>query len=492
MPKSGNPPDVALAAVARGTMQGQLFKAYDEYLKFFRPTTVAALAKPRVAFNAPAAAPGAAGPVPTGVVDIANQAREVLEKRYATSMDAAATTGTQLAGRAARQGAGPNQNIYDVSSEADRKVLTATPDLAPGVAWWLFENDVPGVAGAPGSRPFATDILAAHHYSSSDPGAEKFRWDVANAYAAANTLPGGNKRQLIEYRMTGWSERGTRGITLQSAFDPGADRNRAELAQRWQILQTATHESLHLRTHPAFEAAEQGRGTMKEGFVEMFTVSTLNTQALPDVRAGKAEPLRRAVEGALSTPKPDPTLITNRVTPGQYAEHRASAERIRDGGAPVGGVVHTGIRESGVRAAFFQGHVEYLGLAPGGAQRPGLPAKGAPVRVRIPPGIPGIDDLAARSGVPRATILRDNPGMTDALPATAVLIGCREHIVVVSETTDPVTGTLQRRPESRANIAAQHGVSEADLVRANPNLALDAANQWPGLVVGQKILIPVH
>jgi hypothetical protein len=473
-------------------MTAELFKAYDEYLKFFRPTTVAQLARPRVAFNAPAAAPGVAGPVPTGVVDIANQARDVLEQRYATSMDAAATTGAQLAGRAVRQGAGPNQNIFDVSSEADRKTLTNTPDLAPGVAWWLFENDVPGVAGARGSRLFATDILAAHHYSSSDPGAERFRWDVANAYAAGNTLPGGNKRQLIEYRMTGWSERGTRGITLQSAFDPGANRNRAELAQRWNIFKTATHESLHLRTHPAFEAAEQGRGTMMEGFVEMFTISTLNTQVLPDVRAGRAEPLRRTVEGALSTPRPDPALVTNRVTPGQYAEHRANAERIRDGGTPVGGVAHTGIGEAGVRAVFFQGHVEYLGLAPGGAQLPGLPARGAPVRMRIPRGIPSIADLSVRSGVPHATILRDNPGITDALPATAVLTGCREHIVVVSETTDPRMGAIQRKAETRANIAAQHGVSEADLVRANPDLALDAANQWPGLVVGQKILIPVH
>jgi hypothetical protein len=466
------------AAAARAAMQSELFDAYDDYLTHFRAETVAALARPRVAFTAPAAPAGAAPP-PTGVVDIANQARAELETRYATSMDAAASSARQVSDRSLRVASGPGQNIFDVSSEADRSTLTGSADLAPGVAWWLFENDVPDAAGAAGSRRFASEILAAHHYSTQDPGAEQFRWDVANAYAAASTLAPNNRRQLIEYRMTGWSERGTRGITLLSSFEPGADRDRSELGQRWEIFRTATHESLHLRAHPAFTAADQGRGTMKEGFVEMFTVATLNTDVLPRARAGTAEPLRRTVEGALSPAAPDATLITNRVTPTQYVEHRAQAERIRDGGTPAGGVVHAGVGEAAVRAAFFQGHVEYLGLAPAGAQLATLPAAGAPVLTRIPAGLTGLDDLAWRSGVPRTTIERDNPGITDALPAAAVLAGCREHWVVAGET--------------RAKVARQNGVSEADLVRANPDIPLNAAtSEWPALAPGQKILIPAH
>ena len=69
-------------------------------------------------------------------------------------------------------------------------------------------------------------------------------------------------------------------------------------------------------------------------------------------------------------------------------------------------------------------------------------------------------------------------GITDALPATAVLTGRREHWVAAGPT--------------RAKIAAQHGVSEADLVRANPDVPTDMANLWPALTVGQKTLIPVH
>lgn len=472
--RTGAPGQVA----ARTAMQAELFAAFDAYLTFNRAATLAALARPRVAFTAPAAPRVGAAPPPTGVVDIANQARTALETRYGTSMDVAASSPTQVANRSVRQSSGPGQNIFDVSSEADRSTLTTAPDLARGVAWWLFENDRPGAAGAAGSRRFATDVLAAHHYSPQDPGAEQFRWDVDAAYTAAATLAPNNRRQLIDYRMTGWSESGGRGFTLQSSFDPGGNRNRAELAQRWQIFKTATHESLHLRAHPAFVAAEQGRGTMKEGFVEMFTIATLNTDVLPRARAGSVEPLRQTVEGALSPPAPDATLITNSVTPAQYAAHRAQAERIRDGGTPPGASPHAGVGEAAVRAAFFQGHVEYLGLAPTGAQLAGLPARGVAARTRIPGGVASLDDLARRSGVPRATIVRDNPGITDALPATAVLTGCREHWVVAGET--------------RAKIAGQHGVSEADLVRANPDVPTDMANVWPALTVGQKILIPVH
>jgi hypothetical protein len=471
------------AAAARTAMQSELFAAFDAYLTNKRAETLARLARPRVSFTTPAGGAAGAAPAPTGVVDIANQARAVLETRYSTSMDAAASSPGQVSSRAARQASGPGQNLFDASSEADRSTLTGDPNLGHGVAWWLFENDSPGAAGAAGSRRFATEILAAHHYSAEDDPSGQFRWIVADAYTAAHTLNPDNKRQLIDYRMTAWSEADPsgsgRGFTVQSSFDPGANQSRAELSQRWQIFKSSTHESLHLRTHPRFKEAAQGRGSLVEGFTEMFTVATLNTDVLPRTRAGSAEPIRRTVEGALSTPHPDATIITDAVTPTQYAEHRAAAERIRDGGTPTGGTVHTGVGEAAVRAAYFQGHVEYLGLAPSGSQLPAQPAAGVPLSVRIPGGIAGLEDLARRTGVPRSTIVRDNPGITDALPATAVLARCREHWAVAGET--------------RALVARQNGVSEAALVRANPDIPLNpATSAWPALVVGQKLLIPVH
>lgn len=463
------------ALAAQAAMQAELFQAYDAYLTFKRPDTLAALARPRVPF--PAGGGGGGGA--TGVVDVANQARDVLETRYGAIANAASSTPAQVANRAPRVGAGAGKNIFDAASEADRSAFTATPDLAPGVAWWLFENDAPGAAGAVGARQFATQILAAHHYAAQDDPGGAFRWRVANAYAAAATLAPSNSRQLIDFRITGWSEQAAGGITLLSTFDPGANANRAELAERWEVFRAAVHETLHLMAHPVFKAADQGRGTLKEGFPEMFAVSTLNTSVMPDVRAGRREPLRHAVEGALAPAHPDPALAANRTTPTEYREHRAQAERIRDGGHPAGGIAHTGIGEAGVRASYFEGHVEYLGLAPDGSQLPGLRAAGAAVRVRIPGSIAGLDDLARRSGVPRATIERDNPGITNVLPPDAVLASTREHVVVTGET--------------RAKIAVQHGVSEADLVRANPDIATDVVtNEWPVLAAGQKILIPAH
>ena len=457
-------------------MQTELFAAYDAYLTAFRPATLAALARPRVAFNAPPAATGQASP-PSGVVDIANQARAVLETRYATTLNAAAPRAALTAGRAARTTAPDVQNIFDPSSAADRSKLTGSPQLAPGVAWWLFEHDVPGSAGAAGSRTFATEVLAAHNYSTVDAGAAQFRWDVANVYAAAKTLAPDNKQQLIEYRLTGWSEQGNKGITLQSSFDPGSDAKLAELRERWAIFKTATHESLHLRSHPAFSAAVHGRGTLTEDFTEMFTVDTLNSDVLPRVRTGSLEPLRLTVEGAPALPSPDATIITDAVTPTQYQEDRAQAERIRDGGTPTGGSAHAGVGEAAVRAAYFEGHVEFLGLGTAGQLLPNLPAAGAPPKVRIPRRIASIDDLASRSGVPRTTIERDNPSITNSLPATAVLAGCREHSVIAGET--------------RALISAQNGVPEPALVRANPDIPANAAGAWPTLAAGQRVLIPL-
>ncbi|MCE4555812.1 eCIS core domain-containing protein [Roseateles cellulosilyticus] len=491
VPQNATPVEIARAAAARQAMTAELFTAYDAYLTFFRPTVVAQLARPRVPFTTPSVAAGAAAN--TGVVDIANQAQSVLESRYGVSMDASASTAAQGYNRAARHAAPTvDPNIFDPYSAADRQAATATPDLAPSVAWWLFENDVPGAAGAAGSRDFATTVLARHHYATQDPGAQQFRSDVALAYAAARTLPApGNRRQLIDYRLAQWSERGQLGITLQSAFDPGPNANRAELFQRWNLFKTATHESLHLRAHPAFDAADKGRGALKEGFTEMFTIATLNTGLLAGVRAGTNEPLRRVVEGQVTTPTPDASLITDAVTPTQYAEHRAAAERIRDGGTPPGGTLHAGIGEPGVRAVYFQGHVEYLGLDAHGDPLGGLPAAGVAPTVHIPAGITGLNELALRTNVPRATIEADNPGIAPPLPATAVLAGCTEHIVVTSNTIFPRTHAAESVTETREQIATQHGVSVAALAQANPDIPLDPiTREWPTLVTGQRILIP--
>ncbi|RFM26949.1 eCIS core domain-containing protein [Deminuibacter soli] len=467
-------------AAARTAMKTQLFHAYDQYITAKMAHTNAAMAQARVPFTGAAAGN-------TSAVDIANVARTQLEARFGVSMDAAAANAPQTAGRAARQGTGGvagGQNIFDAYNAADRAAFTNNPNvnvLSDGVGYWLFEHDEPGASQAAGARQFAPDITAAHHYSGVDDPNDAFRWEVARDYAAANTLPApGNRQQLLNYRLYSWNEQGAHGITLLTTITPTTGVAATdELAERWRIYQSATHESLHLRAHPVFAAAENGRGAMAEGFAEMFTVSLLNT-TLPAFRAGTDEPTRHVIEGAQSTPAPNLTIIPQRRgSPAEYLTPLAEAQRIRDGGTAPGGVPHAGIGEAGVRAAYFQGHIELMGLNPAGTTMGGLRAAGAAIRIHIPGGMSDLNDLATRSGVPLATITAQNPGITNALPADAILPGCREHVAVAGET--------------RANVAMQNGVTEAALTRANPGIAVDpVTNTWTALAAGQRVLIPVH
>jgi hypothetical protein len=66
-----------------------------------------------------------------------------------------------------------------------------------------------------------------------------------------------------------------------------------------------------------------------------------------------------------------------------------------------------------------------------------------------------------------------------------VLPGCREHVIVEGRPTlDVPAGPA--RIETPAQIAAQNGVTEADLRRANP------AVNWATLHDGDHILVPRH
>jgi hypothetical protein len=101
--------------------------------------------------------------------------------------------------------------------------------------------------------------------------------------------------------------------------------------------------------------------------------------------------------------------------------------------------------------------------------------------VAIPNTIADIAALAAASGVAEAVIRASNPGIGVPLPARARLPGCREHVVVEAQ---DAAGAAVR--ETKAQIAQQNGVFEADLDRANPG------RNWAGLAAGDKILIPRH
>jgi hypothetical protein len=95
----------------------------------------------------------------------------------------------------------------------------------------------------------------------------------------------------------------------------------------------------------------------------------------------------------------------------------------------------------------------------------------------------------ASGGVPPAELSTANPGLTDgAFPPTVRLPGCREHIVMGYSTAAPAP--VESVAETRAQIAAQNGVTTAMLDRANPDVA--ARGGWGTLPAGTSVLIPRH
>jgi hypothetical protein len=200
----------------------------------------------------------------------------------------------------------------------------------------------------------------------------------------------------------------------------------------------------------------------------MFTKEVLLTE-LPKVAKNKA--YAAEIEGGHYTEATP--LIIGDYDPKEYKNYLTQAEIIRDD--IIGKVSGT----NAVKAAYFQGHVEFLGLNPDGSLVTPAPIGGN--LVVVPLGIRSLDELATATGVAKADILAANPTLTafDPLPIQLHIPGCCDHYVV--EATD---NRGQRTSETRTQIATQNGVTETELNRAN--LGVD----WTRLMAGQLILIP--
>jgi hypothetical protein len=274
------------------------------------------------------------------------------------------------------------------------------------------------------------------------------------------------------------------GIWLQTHSD-GTDLGR--LRTRWENFATCVHEYLHEITHPRFMAAAGNSTHAYEGFTEMFTKEVLQPM-LPDSVPADVKLL---VEGGTRPPRTfDSDVIPSYATPPDYAESLRKAEETRDSlRGPDRSTGRCSAQRDGggnnaVKAAYFQGHVELLGLSPTAAGAAG-PTRSRPDEVAVPEGVTTIAALAVASGLPPAEITAANPGLTDgAFPPTVRLPGCREHIVMGYSTAAPVESVA----ETRGQIAAQNGVTEAALDRANPGIT--ARGGWGSLTAGTSILVP--
>jgi peptidoglycan hydrolase-like protein with peptidoglycan-binding domain len=396
-------------------------------------------------------------------------------KRYADAefgdvASAAVLTRSQERARAAfRFEAGVN--LLDASDPA---VRAPNPrDLAE----WMSDTDSD-----------ATRVQTDHHFNRrrEDQGEPEFFEEIMQDFIATGT----NEDDLRRYDLFGFffTQTGPR-VLSQVAVVPtdefSADvpahggPSEAERAERWATWETLVHEYFHVLAHPSFSRAADGNRIMTEGFCELFTKSVLEGAGAVNTAKDDADPaLRIEVEGG-DWPGFDPAFVPE-YSPGLYADYLAQAESIVD---------TVGIEAA--RAAFFLGHVELIGLNPDGStvdpSGPNAAEEVGPGAVVIPDNITSVTGVSIMTGASEADIVAANPDVIPdiALPDMAFTEGLRIpgtsfHRVVVSSDR---TG---RAVETKELIARQHGITEAALVRANPDLNHRQPRE------GEWVLIPVH
>jgi hypothetical protein len=447
---------VSPAATANRTaLRNAMFAALTARLNMVMPLVNAAAARRRLPM--------------TSLEGAGRGAKRVVDAVFGSLSTAAAWTPGQATQHATFQfqGAGPGQNLFDAYDPVQR--ATAGHPVNPeDLTNWMTETDA-------GARAAA----AAHHFDPYGSNEERtFLYNVVVApFAAAR------QADLVLYDLFGFAISGDRIVVgssvapgLPDAPGAGGAPSLAERAKKWGTWRTLVHEYIHTLEHPASRIASQGNRIIKEGFCEMFTREVL-VPLLPV--AGNDAALRTEIEGADYGPPP-PGIIPN-YNPGDYAGYLQQAEAIRDNA--IGGAG----RANAVKAAYFQGHVEFLGLTPAGALAPPA-APGSADLITVPAGIPTLAALAVATGVPEAVIRQANPALGPGpLPAQLRIPGCRYHVVV--EATPWHRGLGWRRDarvETRQQIATQNGVTPAALDLANPGL------NWGGLHAGDRVLIPAH
>jgi peptidoglycan hydrolase-like protein with peptidoglycan-binding domain len=396
-------------------------------------------------------------------------------KRYADAQfghlaSAAVLTRSQERARAAFRFQG-GVNLLDAS---DPNVRRPDPrDLAE----WMSDTDED-----------CTDVQTTHHFNRRrrGQGEPAFFNEVMREFLGR----GSNLADLRRYDLFGFffAQEGPR-VLSQVAIVPSDDLSgdvpasggpsEAERAARWSTWETLVHEYFHTLAHPAFSRASAGNRIMTEGFCELMTKAVLDgAGAIDTAKSDGDAALRIEVEGG-DWPGFDPAFVPD-YDPGEYRDYLSQAEEIE---STVG--------VEAVRAAFFLGHVELIGLTPEGGTvdptGPNAAAEVGPGAVVVPDEITTITGLSIMTGASATEILGANSGLVAAgpLPASAH----REGLHVPGTSFHRVVASRDRRGsavETKEIIAEQHGITVTALVRANPSLNHREPRE------GEWLLIPVH
>jgi hypothetical protein len=397
---------------------------------------------------------------PTG-----KEAKRLADEAFQPLVGAAARTTSQEEGLAAFDYEA-GVNLFDAADTKARK-----PDAFQAAVFIAL------------SDPNCKALVEQHHLDRgrSAPEEEFFFDQVCKPFSDAHKPP------LEKFNRFGFSQAKGGKVLAQTTLDDPLFPNKetepgepspAHRHLQWKMLRTLVHEYIHLLEHPAFTEARGGNDILREGFCEMFTEEVM-VPATAAAKGGDAR-IRIAVEGGDYPKGFSPSLIPDYAPAKQYAEFVTAAKGVRDA-LGAGG-------PAAVKAAFFQGHVELIGLTPDGTLAKPASARDEDL-VRVPPVVHTPFALAVMTGSSPEAIIAANPKLRPdgPLPKLVHVPGCRYHKVVEAVEAEPGPGAkAARQAETTEQVATQNGVTVADLERANPGLN----RRVP--VAGEELLVPVH
>ena len=364
----------------------------------------------------------------------------------------------------------PSGDFQPGSSRMGLADATTRPVDEPTILGWMgyfMDNG----SYAPGQAQ------AAHHFDISRATPDRAEHDrVRDLWLT--THDGRNKAtQMIR----AWPAEAGTGTVFVQLRDPSYQSR----VGMWGLFGTLIHEFMHLAAHPTYSAAAEAiggaaRDVLVEGMDEHMTQQAWNA-IRPTIAADR--PLRQAVEGSFFSDPPNP---------GDYAPGSPIDHQILDNhydsmtGADA---IAARVGEPNVRAAYFMGHVEAIGLGPstrGESSLAGLASwapgtGGTPDRYpvpAVPAGGETVQQVRDRTG---ATEIKDSADAVQADPSHLFAAGDVLHIVGVRWHTAIAEDT-------RGQVATQHGISQAALERAN---RLPTAPGTTPIAVGTVLLVPV-
>lgn len=346
---------------------------------------------------------------------------------------------------------GPNQTLWD-ATDPDQRIRADAEIDQSDLAGWIASTDSACQAAQ-----------ASHHFNQDVEGEQQdfFRNEILNAFVTANDA------DLYLYDQYGFAISAD-GIVISTELDTSLDQtstggepSQAMRATQWGAFHTLVHEYIHQLEHPNIHGAREdgdfNSRIIGEGFCEMYTKEVLQ-EVLPT--ADSNVNLITLIEGGIYTP-PTTQAMIGPYSAGSYAQYLSHAENIRNE-----------IGVEGAKAAYFQGHVEYLGLDHEGEFI--APRSGS--ALAIPPGINTMPQLSTATGVPVDDLKSANDMTEDDIPLPMIraeMPGCSEHTVVFAGGDS----------ETLTDIATQHGLPEASIERANPTVDFSNLSQEQILLI---------